>query len=118
LRKNDASRGGEMSLSQVFEKVLKKVPDLAQEILGGYVEEALIDSRAFLEGVEKKLIEFRDQYQREEITLEEFKWLVRGLLNLVKAQALSEAGVAQVRITHFWIGLLELVIKAMISILV
>jgi len=104
-----------MSLEELFEEVFKKIPELAQEYLGGFVEEALSDSKKFCIEIEGRLEKWLGQYQRGELNREELEWLVKSLKSLAHGQLLSEAGIAQARTQNFFEGVLEFLIKIAIT---
>ena len=86
--------------------------DLAQNSLGGGLEQAQADAEAFLTAARPKLARWADALASGALTLEEFEFLVQSQRDLAKLHALTAIGLAVTRLERFRTGLISLVVNA------
>ena len=77
------------------------IKELATETLGGFKAEALKDNREFIEKIKDDLERWTKQLQSEELSKQDFEWLLQGKKNLLEMHALQQKGIAIVEINRF-----------------
>jgi hypothetical protein len=92
------------------EAVLGGAKDLAKEVFDGLEDNAKADAKAFLDKAESDLKRWTKLLAVKEITERDFSDLVQAKKALAEIHALTQAGVALVRLERFRSGLIDLVI--------
>ena len=86
--------------------------ELAKKTLKGFKEEAVSDTKKFLEASKSDLKRWVKLLAQGDITQDDFEWLVLGRKDVAKMYALKQAGLTLVRIDRFKSALLNLVIDS------
>lgn len=97
-----------------FDRFIKEILEgseiLIREMLAEYHQHAISATRAFVEETKNDLVRWTKLLAKEEITLDEFEWLLEGRKDLLEIHALKEAGLAAIRIHKFRLALFSLII--------
>jgi hypothetical protein len=94
-------------LKTLWEENIKKI---AQKLAIEFKNEAVQDSKAFLDKAAEDLKRWLQQLANKQITKEEFEFLVKGKRDLAEMLALKQKGVALVKIDAFKNRLISLVV--------
>ena len=86
------------------------VEELAKKTLKGFKEEAITDAKAFLEASKEDLQRWTKLLARDDLSQDDFEWLVMGRKDVVELHVLKQSGLAIVRLDRFKNALLDLVI--------
>jgi hypothetical protein len=97
--------------------VLVGVRYLAEGTLKDCVDEALQDSKQFLDRTKQDLERWTGLLAKGDLNKEEFQFLVRGRADLAEMHLLTQAGLSQARLERFRSGLVKLVVDAAIDVL-
>lgn len=84
--------------------------ELAKKTLKGFKEEAVTDTKAFLEASKDDLQRWTKLLANSDLSQDDFEWLVMGRKDVAELHALKQSGLALVRIDRFKNALLNLVI--------
>lgn len=83
--------------------------DAARQVASSMLQEAAKDATAFVSMATPAIMRYLDLAIAQKITLDEFKSLMLGLVDLAKMAALTEAGLAEVEIDRTRNALLKTV---------
>ena len=97
--------------------VLDGAGDLAKTLLNGSVKEARADAEAFVKKSATKIQKWTRQVADGELTKDEFASLIRGQKDLAEMNALTQAGIAAVKVNKFRREMTGLVVKSALDIL-
>jgi len=97
---------------QFFEVLKAGAVDIAKAEGKEFVKEATKDGKQFLDDLKDDLVRWTKLVEEKKLTKDEFKFLVNGQKDLAKMHALTQAGMAAVRIDRMRVALVDLVIKA------
>lgn len=86
--------------------------EIAQREAAELLDAATKDAQAFLNAVEEDLRRWTQQLASGQLSMDDFKSLVKGEKDLAQMVALKEAGLAVIRIDRIRDALIDLVIKA------
>ncbi len=86
------------------------VKDLAKKTLKGFKDEAVSDSKAFLDTSKADLKRWTKLLSKNELSHDDFEWLVVGRKDVAELHALKQAGLTLVRLDRFKNALLDLII--------
>jgi hypothetical protein len=100
---------------KIIEEILKEIKSLAEETFKEHKDKAFKDGKAFLNKIEDDLERLSNLLVDGQITLEEFKWLVRAKKDLAEMVLLKQAGLALVKIDKFKDNLLNLIIDSLLK---
>jgi hypothetical protein len=78
----------------------------------GFVKEATSDGKDFLNTIKEDLELWTKQLAEGNLSLEDFEFLVKGKKDLAEMKALTQAGLAAIRIDQIRTAMIELVITA------
>ncbi|MEW6543380.1 MAG: hypothetical protein AB1411_07200 [Nitrospirota bacterium] len=95
-----------------FQEVKAGAVEIAKQEAAGFVKEATSDGTAFLDAVKADLHAWAEQYAEGKLSKEDFEFLVRGKKDLAKMEALTQAGLAAIRVDRVRVALIDLVITA------
>lgn len=95
---------------EFVEAVLGGAKDLARQVFDGLEDNARADAKSFLEKTEADLKCWTRLLSLREITERDFADLVHAKKALAEIHALTQAGVALIRLERFRSGLIDLVI--------
>ncbi len=88
----------------------KGVKQLAKKTLKGFKDQAVSDTKEFLEASKKDLKRWTKLLAKGELSQDDFEWLVLGRKDVMELHALKQTGLALVRIDRFKNALLDLLI--------
>jgi predicted nucleic acid-binding Zn-ribbon protein len=99
-----------------IDDILKSVEDqsaaLAQKLIAQYTQQAIADTKDFLQNARADLERWTNELEDEDIEKDDFEGYIRGQKDLAEMRALKQAGLAQVSIDTFTNGVLDIVINA------
>lgn len=97
------------NFNEILAEILTGARALALSTVSIYVDEAVADTREFLDQVEERLSRWARLLGAGELTTEEFEYLVRSQSALAEMLALKQSGLALVRVDEFKASLLNLI---------
>jgi len=101
-----------------FSKNIKRgVTVLAKDTFNGFTSEAIQDSKTFLKGIEGDIKEWSKLCLDGKLSREELEWLLKGKKDLMELLALKGAGLALIKLDRFKVGLRNLVVDSLFSLL-
>lgn len=89
--------------------ILEGAKQLAKDTVGDLLESAKDDAKAFLESIKDDLKNWHKMLKDDEISKDDLKDLIEAKEALAEIRALTQAGIAAVKIERFKTGLLNLV---------
>jgi len=95
-----------------LDMVLQGVGDLASETLGDVPQQALADTRDFLDFAQGQLREMTGELEGGDLSFDEFTELARDLEHLATLVALSSLGILKTKLERFRSGLIDLVVNS------
>ncbi len=95
-----------------FEELKTGARDIAFKEAKGFVEEATSDGKDFLNAIKEDLELWTKQLAEGALAPEEFEFLIRGKKDLAQMKALTQAGLAAVRIDRVRSAMIDLLITA------
>lgn len=101
-----------MNFENFFRELKDGARDIAREEAKGFVKEATSDGKAFLNAIRDDLELWTKQLAEGKLTVEDFEFLVKGKKDLAQMKALTQAGLAAVRIDRVRMAMIDLVITA------
>ena len=97
-----------------FDDLLDELKDglvkIARTEAVGFFDQARADGQAFLTALEADLKTWTQQLAADQLSIGDFTFLVRGKQDLAKMAALTQAGLAAVRIDKIRSAMIELII--------
>jgi hypothetical protein len=99
-------------------RVAKGTKDLAENTLRGYKEEALVDTKIFLEKSKDDAKRWSKLLVEGSITKDDYEWLILSRKDVVELTLLKQAGLSAVRIDRFKNALINLVIDTAFDVFV
>lgn len=103
-------------IDDFFKEVQDAINNLIKEEFGSVLTEANEDSLNFMNKSKEKLIKWTTQLAANEITKDDFTALVKGLKALTEIHALTQAGLAAVKLERFRSGIIDIIINKGITI--
>ncbi len=97
--------------------VLTGVKDLVKNIIDGFEDQAGEDAKAFLDKMQNDLQKWAMLRAEKKITDQDFIDLVQGKKALAEIHALTQAGIATIKLERFRTELIKLVVDKAIAIL-
>jgi hypothetical protein len=88
----------------------KGITDLLKTSAKDFTQEARSDAKDFLKKAEEDLKRWTKLLQKDQLTKDDFEWLVKGKEALAQMRALKLAGLTQVRIDRLRKSIINLVI--------
>ena len=104
-------------LDDFVDAVLTGAKGLAKNTLAGFEDQAGQDAKAFLDKMTSDLQKWAKLRAEKKLTDEEFKDLVEGKTALAEIHALTQAGIAAIKLEKFRTELVKLVIDTALAIL-
>lgn len=101
----------------LFEQLKSGIFNLAESTLKNYVNEAKTDGLEFLECTKEKLERWANLLKDQQLSIDEFEWLVFSQKELAIMNALKQAGLAQIRVDQFRASVLNLVTDTVLNFL-
>jgi hypothetical protein len=90
--------------------VQEGVEGLAKTMLKGFKDEALTDTKTFMESSKEDLQRWTKLLAQGELTQDDFEWLVMGRKDVLELHLLKQSGLALVRLDRFKNALIDLII--------
>ncbi|HEV8540745.1 MAG TPA: hypothetical protein VGQ60_06240 [Nitrospiraceae bacterium] len=100
------------NFDQFFKELKKGSVEIAKREASDFVKEATSDGNAFLDSVKADLKTWTKQLATGKLTKEDFEFLVKGKKDLAKMEALTQAGLAAIRVERIRVAMIDLVITA------
>ncbi len=97
--------------------VLTGAKDLAKKTIEGFEDQAGSDAKAFLDKMKSDLLRWAQQRAENKITDQDFTDFVQGKKALAEIHALTQAGIAAIKLERFRTGLIKLVVDKALAIL-
>lgn len=88
------------------------VAKLIEKNLSDYADAATSDCDDFLDSIKADLLRWTELLAQNQLTLQDFEFLVKGKKDLAELEALRQQGLAQIRMNKFKNGLISTVIGA------
>ena len=95
----------------LFNTLGENIAKLANETINSYATSAIEDAQAFLDETRTAIKEWTILYGQGHISKEDFKDLLLGQKDLMKMNALKQAGMAQITIDKFRNDLVETLVN-------
>jgi len=86
--------------------------EIAKKEATDFVKEATSDGNAFLDAVKADLKKWARQYAEGKLSKEDFEFLVKGKKDLARMEALTQAGLAAIRVDRIRMAMIDLIIAA------
>jgi len=102
---------------QIFDKLIEQITTLAKTTVQNYTDAAIADGKQFLMDSQEKLKRWTLLLANQQLTTEDFEWLVMSQKDLAQMEALKQAGLALARIDAFRLSVLNLIIDTVFAIL-
>lgn len=99
------------NFSDIFDQLKAGLIDLAKSTLKDYADAGKEDGQKMLDEMKEKLERWTTQLWQENITKEDFEWLLYSQKQLVIMTALKEAGLGQIGVDLFKFNILNLVMN-------
>lgn len=100
-----------LDLNAIISEVTSKIVDLAKQEAEGYIEQASRDAVDFVKLVFDNMNRWAKLVISEELTMSEFKFLLKGQKGLLVMHSLSLAGLAAVRIQRIRDGIINILVS-------
>ncbi|MCK9484478.1 MAG: hypothetical protein M0R34_08955 [Candidatus Marinimicrobia bacterium] len=104
-------------LDQLISYISQEIPNLAQNILGGYTKQASKDVQSFIKSLQADLEFWTESFAQGKITTDDLEFLVKAKSDLAKMRALKQAGLAKVALDRFRDAVLGVIIKGIQNVL-
>jgi len=104
-------------LDDFIDAVLTGAKDLAKNTVEGFEDQAGADAKAFLDKMKDDLQKWAKLRAEKKITDQDFTDFVMGKKALAEIHALTQAGIAAVKLERFRTGLIKLVVDKALAIL-
>ena len=101
-----------INFDQFFETLKTGVVDIAKTEAADFLDEAKDDGKEFLEESKDRLLKWTKMLSEGKLDKEDFAFLIKGQKDLAKMNALTQAGMAAIRIDRIRVAVIDLVIKA------
>lgn len=105
----------QVDFAELFDNVKEQVVTLASLSLVKYEKEAKKDALLFLIEIKEKLARWTFLLADHQLTTEDFEWLINSQKQLLEMNALSQAGLAAIRVDQFKNSVLNLVVDTVFS---
>jgi len=98
------------NFNDFVEAIEEGVKEIAKRTLKGFKDEAVEDTKAFLEMSKDDLERWTRLLANGDLSHEDFEWLLLGRRDVAELYALKQKGLALVRLDRFRNALLDLII--------
>ena len=93
-----------------FKELKAGMAEIAKKEATDFVSEATSDGDVFLNAVKADLKKWAKQYAEGKLSKENFEFLVKGKKDLAKMEALTQAGLAAIRVDRIRMAMIDLII--------
>ena len=100
------------SFDNFFQEIKSSILDIARSEAGELVEQASYDGRKFVDALRDDLEVWTQQLASGELSIADFEFLVKGMKDVAEMNALTEAGLAAIRIERIRTTSINLIITA------
>jgi|CXWL01.1.fsa_nt_gi hypothetical protein len=97
---------------QFIETVKTGTAEIARQEASRFVDEVRRDGMSFLSDSQVMLMRWTDQLAKGTLEKDDFEFLVKGLRDLAKMQALTEAGLAAAKIDRIRVAIERLIVDS------
>jgi len=101
-----------LDFDRFFKELKTGMVEIAQKEATDFVKEATSDGSAFLNAVKADLQVWTKQYAQGKLSKDDFEFLVKGKKDLAKMEALTQAGLAAIRVDRVRMAMIDLIITA------
>ena len=101
-----------LDFDRFFQELKNGASEIAKREAAEFVPEATDDGQDFLEAIKNDLETWSKQLADGELSKEDFAFLVKGKKDLAKMKALTQAGLAAIRIDRIRLAMIDLIITA------
>ncbi len=105
----------QVDFENLFENLKDQVITLASISLAKYEKEAKNGALLFLNEIKDKLARWTLLLADHQLTTDDFEWLVNSQKQLLEMNALSQAGLAAIRVDQFKNSVLNMVVDTVFS---
>lgn len=105
----------QVDFANLFDDLKGQVITLAKISLAKYEKEAKKGALLFLNEIKSKLSRWTLLLAAGQLTTEDFEWLVNSQKQLLEMKALSQAGLAAIRVDQFKNSVLNMVVDTIFS---
>ena len=102
-------------INEILDGLKDGIKELAKKEAKDFVVQAQGDAEKFLDDIKQDLATWVKQLAKEELSENDFKFLVRGRKDVAEMAALKQAGLAQVAIERIVNGVIDLVVDAAVA---
>jgi hypothetical protein len=103
---------------EFYDLVRGGVVDITKGDLKQFLQQGKADADQFLQSLQSDLKDWTKQLANGDLSKDEFDFLVRGKADLAEMHALTQAGIAAVRVQQFRDALIDLVIDSAFKVFV
>lgn len=105
----------QLDFAILFEQLKDQVVNLAGISLAKYENEAKKGALLFLNEIKEKLARWTLLLADRQLTTDDFEWLVNSQKQLMEMHALSQAGLAAIRVDQFKNSVMNMVVDTIFS---
>lgn len=105
----------QLDFEGLFEQLKDQVVNLAGISLAKYENEAKKGALLFLNEIKEKLARWTLLLADRQLTTDDFEWLVNSQKQLMEMHALSQAGLAAIRVDQFKNSVMNMVVDTIFS---
>ena len=103
--------------NEFLEALKDGAKELAKETFDGFEDQAISDTEAFARKCEADIKRRTAQLANGDLTEEDFQDLMEGKKALAEIHALTQAGIARVKLENFRVGPINLIVKTATDVL-
>jgi len=100
------------NFDRFFQELKEGVVEIAKQEATAFAKEATDDGKEFLEAVKSNLQTWTQQLAKGELSQKDFEFLVKGQKDVAAMKALTQAGLAAIRIDRIRVAMIDLIITA------
>lgn len=100
------------NFDEFLNEVKDEIVELARKEAGEFVTQAKDDAQAFLNNIKDDLQTWLKQLADGQLSKEDFEFLVKGRKDVAEMAALTQVGLAKVRMEKIVNGVIDIVINA------
>ncbi len=104
-------------IKEILETLKDGIIDLASKTVKDYVDDAKKDGLNILHNMQDDLDSWHKDFLHGRISEAELKSLIKGQVTTLKFQKLKATGIAKIQLDKFKVGVTELIIQTITSIL-
>lgn len=101
-----------INFDQFFQNIETNVASLAKSSLHEYADEAKADGQTIVNGMKEELQQWTVELEEGALTIDDLNFLLKEEAALAEMVSLKEAGLAEVRIDEFKVGITNVITGA------